>query len=116
MMNPFLRPLVSAALALAPVCSLSDFEAKLLRHEWPQPVSAEPVLAISQLRDAANAFNEYPNGRLTIRHPGGEAGSVWGMEVRDMLISLGIPSLRISLDFPSPEPNAVFVVVAEEPY
>ena len=67
------------------------------------------------IRELLVLFEESPGYQLTIRHPGGKAGTDWGIALEHWLVALGIPSdyiltlpgsgglniLHISLAYPS---------------
>ena len=95
---------------LAPAAK-ADFEARLFRYEWPQPVLIESVLSIPQLRRAVNEFGESSDAMLIIRYPGGDAGNEWALEVRDVFISLGIQSSDLVVEPASGEPDSLQIVV-----
>ncbi len=95
----------------APWIASADFEARVFRYEWPQPVSIEAVLSIPQLRRAVNEFGESADARLIIRYPGGDAGNNWAIEVRNTLIGLGVPGADISVEPASGEPDSIQILV-----
>ena len=91
----------------------ADFEARLFRYEWQQPVSIEAVLSIPQLRRAVNEFGLFADAKLIIRYPGGDAGNDWAIEVRDTLIGLGIKSADIAIEPASGEPDSLQILVVD---
>ena len=102
----------AAAIVLAmPQFALADFEARIFRYEWPQPILVEAILSIPQLRRAVNEFGSNPGSMLILRYPGGDAGNVWAFEVRDTLIGLGIPSSDIVVEPASGQPDSIQVLV-----
>jgi hypothetical protein len=66
-------------------------------ERWATPRSGETVAAWSELRELMAAFDRKPSSQLVIRYAPGENGSLWAEELRSWLVSLGIPSSRISL-------------------
>jgi hypothetical protein len=66
-------------------------------ERWATPRSGETVAAWSELRELMAAFDRKPGSQLVIRYAPGENGSLWAEELRSWLVSLGIPSSRVSL-------------------
>ncbi|HID49327.1 MAG TPA: hypothetical protein EYP40_06925 [Chromatiales bacterium] len=48
-----------------------------------------------------------PGGRLLLRYPGGDAGTLWMNELRSWLVSLGVPSHRIETVPGSPDTGII---------
>ena len=109
MMKSFAKAVAVAS--LIPTAASADFEARLFRYEWPQPISIDAVLSIPQLRRAVNEFGESSDSVLIIRYPGGDAGNEWALEVRDTLVGLGIQISDIVVEPASGEPNSIQIVV-----
>lgn len=66
-------------------------------EEWSRPRSGESLVQMQGLVNAVKALNTEPLSKLQVRYPGGEEGALWASELRDWLVSLGIPSSRIEL-------------------
>lgn len=66
-------------------------------EEWSRPRSGESLVQMPGLVKAVKALNADPLSKLQLRYPGGEEGALWTSELRDWLVSLGIPSSRIEL-------------------
>jgi len=64
---------------------------------WQLPRSGRMVSGLEPLRRIAADFERDPSQRVTIRHPGGDAGSVWAGELRDWFVAMGIGSERVVL-------------------
>lgn len=77
--------------------------------EWARPRSGARVSALPALRAAVGAWLELPGTRLAIVHPGGESGALWGTEVRDWLIALGVAPSDVALRPGSPRDDAIMV-------
>jgi len=71
--------------------------ADITADEWSRPRSAEMLIQIPALSKIILAFNQQPTQRLLVRYPGGEEGLLWANELKDWLVSLGIPSARIHM-------------------
>lgn len=65
---------------------------------WSTPRSAEYLIRLAPLREAVASLQGGEDRRLTIRHPSSEQGEFWAAELRDWLVALGVPSLRIHVE------------------
>jgi len=65
--------------------------------EWSRPRSAEMLVQIPTLRKIILEFNRHEGVSLVVRYPGGEEGLLWANELKDWLVSLGIPSAGIKM-------------------
>ena len=98
-MNKFKNLFLSVALFAAPIAYAQDeFEVLIPRYEWPDEVSADVVLQIPQIRRAVSRLLKSEHAELIVRYPGGDAGNQWALDLRAMLISLGIESRYIVLE------------------
>lgn len=64
---------------------------------WEVPRSGLRLVEIKPLSNAVNALNQLPDASLNVIYPASESGILWANELRDWLVSLGIPSERIQL-------------------
>lgn len=85
------------ALLLAPAVLAADTDFRLDGAEWARPRSAEAVTAMPTVRDAVRAWGQTPGAELVVRHPSGEAGLLWGEELRAWLVALGVPGDAVVL-------------------
>jgi hypothetical protein len=65
--------------------------------EWSVPKSAAAVLAMPVLQESMKRLQESPHGVLQVFYPGGDEGSLWAVELRGWLVSLGLEANRIKL-------------------
>lgn len=65
--------------------------------EWSVPKTAESVLAMPVLQDVMNSLQKSEHSQLRIYYPGGDEGSLWAIELRGWLVSLGLETDRIIL-------------------
>ncbi|MGB0721304.1 MAG: hypothetical protein ACPGU7_02800 [Gammaproteobacteria bacterium] len=65
--------------------------------DWLRPRSALGVSANRAIRDAVRRWLDTPGGRMVIRYPGGDQGTLWARELRDWLTTLGVASEHIDL-------------------
>lgn len=69
----------------------------LSADEWARPRSGAVMAAFPSLRAAVNYWNKVDNALIMVRYPGEDSGEFWAAELRDWLISLGVPSDYIVL-------------------
>jgi hypothetical protein len=81
----------------------------LLADDWARPRSGARVSSLPAVRAAVAAWRGSAGGVLVVVHPGGEAGMLWGAEVRDWLVALGVPSDRVRLAPGSARADAVIL-------
>jgi len=65
--------------------------------DWPLPRRAEALAAHRPLGDFLRVLDKGEAGVLHIRHAGGEADSRFAEQLRDALVALGVPAMRIHL-------------------
>lgn len=93
-----------ASLALAVMLLLSGVAAAnsvriftLSADAWARPRSGEMIPELEPVRAAVSYWARGADAIVIIRHPGEDSGELWGAELRDWLISLGVPSDYIRL-------------------
>lgn len=103
---------VLLAVAAPPITIPSADDAHvLLADDWARPRTGEAVVALPAPRAAVRAWHHAHDASLVIAHPGGERGSLWGAEVRDWLVALGVEPSRILLRPGGPRDDAVVLSV-----
>lgn len=70
---------------------------KLSADTWEVSRHGEALIKLEQLRTIVQQWHARPVQGIELRYPGGEEGELWVMELRDWLISLGIPSSSIQI-------------------
>ena len=98
----FLKPGVKlVALLLLAASSLADANTArifgLSADQWARPRSGEIIPELESVRAAVSYWNRGSDAIVVIRHPGEDSGELWAAELRDWLISLGVPSDYIRL-------------------
>jgi len=78
---------------------------------WSVPRRAETLIAMPALRGAVQALGEAPEGRLILRYPGGDAGTLWVNELESWLVALGVPRARIEKAPGSPDPRRIVLEI-----
>ena len=69
----------------------------LSADEWARPRGGDMIPELDAVRAAVSYWGRGSDSLLVIRHPGGDSGELWAAELRDWLISLGLPSDYIRL-------------------
>lgn len=69
----------------------------LSADEWARPRSGAVIPQLSAIRSAVSYWGKGGDRIMIIRHPGEDSGELWAAELRDWLISLGVPSDYILL-------------------
>ena len=74
---------------------------------WMRPRSGKLMLQMPPVRAAVHDWLKHPGSKLVILHSGDDMGSLWSSEVRDWLVSLGIPSTDIRQQVSGQDENSV---------
>ncbi len=69
----------------------------LSADEWARPRGGDVVAEMAPVRSAVSYWGRGVDALMVIRHPGEDSGELWAAELRDWLISLGVPSDYIRL-------------------
>ncbi len=69
----------------------------LSADEWARPRSGAVIAEFEALRAAVSYWDKVDNAGIVVRYPGEDSGELWAAELRDWLISLGVPSDYIRL-------------------
>lgn len=64
----------------------------LTAEQWAVPRNVESIIQMPALASAMAELQATPGGRLLIRYPGGDAGTLWMTELHSWLVSLGLSS------------------------
>jgi hypothetical protein len=69
----------------------------LSADEWARPRSGTVIPQLAAVRSAVSYWGKGGDKAMIIRYPGEDTGELWAAELRDWLISLGVPSDYILL-------------------
>jgi len=83
----------------------------LSADEWARPRSGDVIPELASVRAAVSYWGRGADAILIIRHPGEDSGELWAAELRDWLISLGVPSDYIRLIPGTQEADEITLVV-----
>jgi len=88
--------LICATVAtLAPAATARIFV--LSAEDWARPRSGEVIVEFSAVRAAVDYWDKSDHALILVHYPGEDSGELWAAELRDWLISLGVPSDYIRL-------------------
>jgi len=69
----------------------------LSADEWARPRTGAVIPQLAAVRSAVSYWGKGGDRAMIIRYPGEDTGELWAAELRDWLISLGVPSDYILL-------------------
>ena len=69
----------------------------LSADEWARPRTGAVIPQLAAVRSAVSYWGKGGDKVMIIRYPGEDTGELWAAELRDWLISLGVPSDYILL-------------------
>ncbi len=102
--KPRLRAL--AGLLLGLLCSglfvnaLAASDARIFTlsaDDWARPRSGAVIPQMAPVKLAIDYWDTSNNAMIRLSHPGEDSGEIWAAELRDWMISLGVPSDYIEL-------------------
>lgn len=65
---------------------------ELSADDWARPRSGAVVAQMEPLRLAVSYWEQNDGAVIMLSHPGEDSGELWASELRDWMVSLGIPS------------------------
>ena len=91
--------LVVAIMLNLPLIAIANVDAEnsLLAEQWELSRSGDALRNIPVINRVINQWLLKPDQRIELHYPGGEEGELWVGELRDWLVSLGVPSKSISV-------------------
>ncbi|MFQ6021641.1 MAG: hypothetical protein ACE5NW_02865 [Acidiferrobacterales bacterium] len=104
---PMLQFFVLVAL-LTPTSLLAE-RITITADQWARPRSGEAIVGLAGLNKLIEALDSRPDTHILIRHAAGENGTLWAEELRSWLVSLGVPSRRITLSVGLDQNDAIVV-------
>ncbi|MDJ0956964.1 MAG: hypothetical protein QNI91_08915 [Arenicellales bacterium] len=78
-------------------------------QDWVKVKNATTLLQLPALQRVVNEFEKKEQSKIVIRHPGGDGGNEWAIELRDWLVALGISTEEIQLQPGSGVPQAIAI-------
>ena len=83
----------------------------LSADEWARPRSGAVIPELAPIRSAVRYWGKGVDAMMVIRYPGEDSGELWAAELRDWLISLGVPADYITLVPGSQEADEISLAV-----
>ena len=103
--------LTSLLLTAGPAAANTIRMFTLSADEWARPRSGEVIPEFAPVRAAVSYWGRSADALIVVRYPGEDSGELWAAELRDWLISLGVPSDYIRLVPGAQEADEITVVV-----
>ena len=96
MMNNMERVILAMMALLLTINSFAQPNSVVLTHgAWEIPRHGEVMLKMGELSSIVLQWQSSPDRSIELRYPGGEEGELWVEELKDWLVSLGVPSGKI---------------------
>ena len=85
----------------------------LSAEDWARPRNGEVIVEFNAVRAAVTYWDRTDNAVILVRYPGEDSGELWAAELRDWLITLGVPSDYIRLVAGTQEADEIRLVVGD---
>jgi len=86
----------------------------LSADDWAQPRSGQVVASFVSVKNAVDYWQKTLGSVLLIRYPGEDSGELWASELKDWMVSLGVPNDSILLASGLDHLDEVEIIVATE--
>ena len=107
--------LIAVLLTLAGQSSANSIRIfSLSADEWARPRSGVVIPELSSIRSAVSYWNKGINALIVIQYPGEDSGELWAAELRDWLISLGVPADYIRMASGTQEADEIKLIVGNQ--
>lgn len=113
--HPWTNSLLAAVLLLASGIAAANTTRifTLSADAWARPRSGKMIPELEPVRAAVSYWGRGSDALVIIRHPGEDSGELWGAELRDWLISLGVPADYIRLASGTQSADEINIVVGD---
>jgi hypothetical protein len=81
--------------------------------EWSRPRGGAIIPEFDSIRAAVSYWEKAADNGILIRYPGEDSGEIWATELRDWLVSLGIPADYIQLVSGSQSADEIRLIVGK---
>ena len=95
-MNNIVGAVLAVAMQFVPFWVMA-YDNVLTAEQWELSRQGEKLVNLPVLRNTINAWTESEKHIIELQYPGGEEGELWANELKDWLISLGVPSKYLIL-------------------
>ncbi len=86
----------------------------LSADDWAQPRSGQVITSFVGVKGAVEYWEQTLNSVLLIRYPGEDSGELWASELKDWLVSLGVPNDYIILASGLDTLDEIEIIVAKK--
>ena len=86
----------------------------LSADDWAQPRSGQVMVSFSNVKGAVEYWEQTLDAVLLVRYPGEDSGELWASELKDWLISLGVPNDYIILASGLDTLDEIEIIVAKK--
>ena len=83
----------------------------LSADEWARPRSGVVIPELTSIRSAVSYWDKGVDALIIIRYPGEDSGELWAAELRDWLVSLGVPADNIHMTSGNQEADEIKLIV-----
>lgn len=73
-------------------------DARLDREQWPAQLTTPALLALNPVQQVLSHFESTSTCQITIRYAAGDAGKYWARDLRNWLVSFGVPLSDITVE------------------
>ena len=98
-LNPLNKTVLMLALLVISSAVVAD-SARLFAlsaEVWARPRAGDTVITMEPVKAAVDYWSRLDGGVVKLSYPGEDSGELWASELRDWLISLGVPGDAIQL-------------------
>jgi len=88
----------------------------LSSEQWNVPREAASIIEMPAIRAAMHEYQSTQNGKILVKYPGGDVGTLWAHELRSWLISLGLSEKLIELVPGSSNPKQLEIIVIKQSF
>lgn len=88
---------ISIGLILTMEAVAQNMSTELRSETWDMSRHGEVMLKMPELSKITKAWMLNPQQVIELRYPGGEEGELWVEELKDWLVSLGVPSSAVRI-------------------
>lgn len=93
--------------------SAQSVNIELHAETWDVPRHGENLLKVPELAKIVKLWMENPHQKIELRYPGGEEGELWVEELKDWMVSLGMPSSLFQTSPGSSAEDIINIVLIE---
>ena len=106
------KPILAALILVCTVAEANTIRIFTLGADaWARPRSGAVIPELAPIRSAVRYWAKGNDTVMVIRYPGEDSGELWALELRDWLISLGVPADYIRLIPGNQEADQISLVV-----